>query len=93
MIWSRAGVWGRLHRAVLDKLAVKDLIDLSRMVPDTAHVRAKGGELAGPSPVDQGKPGSRMHVLSDRSELSLVVGVSGGNTHESQGLKPMIAGL
>lgn len=43
LIWSRAGVWGRLHRAVLDKLAEKDLLDLSRVVLDTAHVRAKKG--------------------------------------------------
>jgi transposase len=43
LIWSRAGVWGRLHRAVLDKLAAKDLLDLSRVVLDTAHVRAKRG--------------------------------------------------
>ncbi|WP_329460887.1 IS5 family transposase [Streptomyces sp. NBC_01431] len=94
LIWSRAGVWGRLHRAVLDRLAEKDLLDLSRVVLDTAHVRAKkGGELTGPSPVDRGKPGSKMHVLSDRSGLPLVVGISSGNTHDCQGLKPMIAGL
>ncbi|MFI0716005.1 IS5 family transposase [Streptomyces inhibens] len=94
LIWSRAGVWCRLHQAVLDKLAVKKLLDLSRVILDTAHVRAKNrGELAGPSPVDRGKPGSRMHVPSDRSGLPLVVGVSGGNTHDSQGLKSMVAGL
>jgi transposase len=43
VIWSRAGVWGRLHRAVLDELASKDLLDLSRVVLDSAHVRAKKG--------------------------------------------------
>ena len=42
-IWSRAGVWGRLHQAVLDKLAVEELLDLSRVILDTAHVRAKKG--------------------------------------------------
>jgi transposase len=41
VIWSRAGVWGRLHRAVLDELAAHDLIDLSRVVLDSAHMRAK----------------------------------------------------
>jgi transposase len=34
-----------------------------------------------------------MHILSDRSGLPLVVGISTGNTHDSQGLKPMLAGL
>src|SRR3954468_20115246 len=43
LIWSRAGVWGRLHQAVLDKLAARDLLDLSRVVLDSAHVRAKKG--------------------------------------------------
>ena len=43
VLWSRAGVGGRLHQAVLDKLAAKDLLDLSRVVLDTAHVRAKKG--------------------------------------------------
>jgi transposase len=43
LIWSRAGVWGRLHQAVLDKLADQGLLDLSRVVLDSAHVRAKKG--------------------------------------------------
>lgn len=43
LIWSRAGVWARLHQAVLDKLAEEDLLDLSRVVLDSAHVRAKKG--------------------------------------------------
>jgi transposase len=34
-----------------------------------------------------------MHILSDRSGLPLVVGISGGNVHDSEGLKPMVAGL
>lgn len=34
-----------------------------------------------------------MHVLSDAAGLPLVVGVSAANAHESQGLKPMVAGL
>jgi transposase len=33
-----------------------------------------------------------MHVLSDVNGLPLLVGVSAGNTHDSEGLKPMIAG-
>ncbi|MFI6484925.1 IS5 family transposase [Nonomuraea sp. NPDC050663] len=94
LIWSRAGVWARLHQVVLDKLAVAELLDLSRVVLDSAHVRAKkGGDLAGPSPVDRGKPGSKMHILSDRAGLPLVVGVSSGNTPDGEGLKPIVAEL
>lgn len=42
--------------------------------------------------MDRGKPGSKMHVLSDANGLPLLVGVSAGNTHDSEGLKPMVAG-
>ncbi|MFE4654892.1 IS5 family transposase [Streptomyces sp. NPDC056707] len=92
VIWSRAGVWGRLHQKVLQLLDEQGLVDLSRVVLDSAHVRAKkGGELAGPSPVDRGKPGSKMHVLSDAEGLPLRVGLSAANTHDSQALKPMLS--
>ncbi|GAA3485622.1 hypothetical protein GCM10018966_101550 [Streptomyces yanii] len=40
LIWSRAGVWGRLHEAVLHRLDNAGLLDVSL---DTAHVRAKKG--------------------------------------------------
>lgn len=40
--------------------------------------------------MDRGKPGSKMHILSDTNGLPLVVGVSAGNTHDSEGLKPMV---
>src|SRR5207247_1444617 len=83
LIWARAGVWGRLHEAVLHRLDDAGLIGVTRVVLDTAHVRAKkGGEHTGPSPVDRGKPGSKMHILSDANGLPLVVGVSAGNTHD-----------
>ncbi|WP_411041902.1 transposase [Streptomyces collinus] len=33
-----------------------------------------------------------MHVLSDANGLPLLVGLSAGNTHDSEGLKPMVEG-
>lgn len=74
--------------------AVDQLIDVSRAVLDSAHVRVKKGadELAGSSHVDQGKPGSRMLIVSDADGLTLVVGLSAGNTHDREGLKPMVEG-
>lgn len=38
--------------------------------------------------MDRGKPGSRMHVLSDAGGLPLIVAVTAGNTHDSKALKP-----
>src|SRR5918911_1650713 len=41
--WQQAGVWHRLHRALLDRLGEADAIDWSRASLDSATVRAKGG--------------------------------------------------
>jgi transposase len=43
-VWTEAGVWRRLHRAVLDELGSRGLIDWSRAVIDAASVRAKKGD-------------------------------------------------
>ncbi|MGW3939170.1 IS5 family transposase, partial [Streptomyces phaeochromogenes] len=57
------------------------------------HEEGNGGEHTGPSPVDRGKPSYKMHVLSDANGLPLRVGLSAANTHDSHGLKPMVAHL
>ncbi len=41
--WTQAGLWRRLHRAVLDRLGEQAAIDWSRAVVDAASVRAKKG--------------------------------------------------
>jgi transposase len=43
MAWTEAGLWRRLHRAVLDRLGEQAAIDWSRAVVDAASVRAKKG--------------------------------------------------
>jgi transposase len=49
--------------------------------------------LTGPNPVDRSKPGSKIHVLSDRAGLPLSLGVSAANTHDSQALKPLVTAI
>ncbi len=41
--WQEAGVWDRLHRALLDRLGHADRIDWSRACLDSASVPAKKG--------------------------------------------------
>jgi transposase len=41
--WQRAGVWERLHRAVLDRLGQHDLLDWSRAAVDSVSVRRSAG--------------------------------------------------
>src|SRR5215831_4704223 len=49
--WRKAGVWEKLHRLLLDKLRGADQIDFSRVVVDSASVRAvHGGKKQAPAP-------------------------------------------
>ena len=41
--WTRAGLWDRLHQAVLDRLGSAGAIDWSRAVVDSISVRAEKG--------------------------------------------------
>ncbi len=41
--WQEAGVWEQLHRAVLEELSEKQLLDWSRANIDSVSVRAKRG--------------------------------------------------
>lgn len=52
----------------------------------------KRGPLTGPNPTDRGKPGSKIHLITDRNGLPLSLGISGANMHDSLGLKPLVCG-
>ncbi|MFD7488877.1 IS5 family transposase [Streptomyces mirabilis] len=93
-VWTEAGQWRRLHRTVLDELGARGEVDWTSAIVDAASVRAKkGGSLTGPNPVDRGKQGSKLHVLSDAQGIPLAVAVSGANMHDSLALKPLIRGI
>lgn len=42
--WSEAGLWAKLHRAMLDRLGSAGDIDWSRAIVDGASLRAKRGD-------------------------------------------------
>jgi IS5 family transposase len=50
----------------------------------------KRGSLTGRSPVDRGKKGSKIHIISDANGIPLTTGVSAGNSHDSVMLQPMV---
>lgn len=78
--WQHAGVFDRLHQAVLDELGGRGLLDWSRANLDSVSVRAKrGGELTGPNPTDRAKRGSEFHLLVEATGLPLNVAVSGAH--------------
>lgn len=43
-VWTEAGVWRRLHRAVLDELGARGELDWSSVIVDAASVWAKRGD-------------------------------------------------
>ena len=57
------------------------------------RAREKRGELTGPNPVDRGKPGSKLHVLTDAAGLPLAAAVSAANTHDSLALIPLVQAI
>ncbi|EST33490.1 hypothetical protein M877_01370 [Streptomyces niveus NCIMB 11891] len=46
--------------------------------------------MTGPNPTDRGKSGSKIHLITDRSGLTLSLGISGANMHDNQGLEPLV---
>ncbi|NEC63280.1 IS5 family transposase [Streptomyces sp. SID9727] len=92
--WSAARVWAKLHRVILDELGSRGGLDWSRCAIDSVNMRAlKRGELTGPNPVDRGKKGSKIHLITERTGLPISVGISGANLHDSQALEPLVRGI
>src|SRR3712207_3739175 len=50
----------------------------------------KGGEQTGPNPVDRGKPGSKYHLVVDRTGIPLAVRLSAANAHDATQLLPLL---
>src|SRR5690606_37917946 len=65
-----------------------------RLVPRGGGCRPragqKGGPMTGPSPVDRGKPGSKLHVLSDATGLPMATGNSASNTADGDAMIPLV---
>jgi transposase len=81
--WTEAGVWPRVHAAILTELPAAGLLEMDDCAIDGSHVRArKGGTHTGPSPVDRGRPGSKHHVIVDQHGTPLAVSLTGGNRHD-----------
>lgn len=66
-------------------------LDLANLVIDGCIVKAPlGGEVAGRSPVDRGKQGTKRSVMVDGKGIPLGVVVAGANRHDSPLLEPTL---
>ncbi|MFD5433498.1 IS5 family transposase [Kitasatospora sp. NPDC127067] len=88
--WSRARVWAKLHRVVLDELGARRAGPVEVRGRLGEHASPEKGELTGPNPVDRGKYGSKIHLLTERTGLPLSLAISGANLHDSQALIPLV---
>ncbi|RSS85676.1 IS5 family transposase [Streptomyces sp. WAC02707] len=91
--WSKARVWAKLYRLVLDELGSRGELDRSRCAIDSVNMRAMKGDLTGPNPVDRGKYGSKIRLITERTGLPVSVGISAANLHDSQALIPLVKGI
>jgi transposase len=79
--WMLAGVWQRIHEAILRRRREYDQIEWERASIDAASVPSPlGGEHTGRNPTDRGKLGCKHHVLVDQRGLPLVARISWWNT-------------
>ncbi|WP_323385353.1 IS5 family transposase [Streptomyces calidiresistens] len=90
----RFSAWPKArHRLVLDELGARGELDRSRCAIDSVNMRALKGDLTGLNPVDRGKYGSKIHLITERNGLPLSVGISDANLHDSRALIPLIKGI
>jgi len=68
--WTRARVWARLHRLVLDEPGARGELHWTRCAIDSVNLRAlEKGELTGPNRSGPGTCGSKIHLITDRDGL------------------------
>jgi len=51
------------------------------------------GDLTGPNPVDRGKNGSKIHMITERTGLPISVAISAANVHDSLAVEPLVRGI
>jgi len=89
--WSKAGVWDRVHKHLLEALAEAKAVNTDRVIIDSASVRALfGGEHTGPNPTDRSKNGCKRHIICDANGIPLVIQTGPANQRDEELLKPML---
>ena len=89
-----ADVFEQLEQLCLDAYDRIVGLDLSNVTVDGCIVKAPcGGEVAGKSPVDRGKLGTKRSVLTDAAGIPLGCVIAPANRHDSPLLRPTLATL
>ncbi|MFC8765464.1 IS5 family transposase [Streptomyces sp. NPDC057193] len=92
--WTKAGLWRRLHRAVLDELGAPGANWIGPQRSSTPHPSVRKGGLADRTEPGRSRQEGQQAACAVRgSGRSLAVAVSGANTHDSQALKGLVRGI
>jgi transposase len=92
--WIDAGIFDQLEQLCLDAYDQIVGLDLSDVIVDGCIVKAPcGGEVAGRSPVDRGKLGTKRSVMTDAFGIPLGCVIAPANRHDSPLLRPTLATL
>jgi hypothetical protein len=92
--WAQAGHGRALLRICLAAYDRMIGLDLAELAVDGAITKAPcGGEVAGRSPVDRGKQGTKRSVASDGHGIPLHLVAARANDHDSPLLEPTLTGI
>jgi len=89
--WIDAGIFAQLEQLCLEAYDQIVGLDLSDVIVDGCIVKAPcGGEVAGRSPVDRGKLGTKRSVLTDAAGIPIGCVTAPANRHDSPLLRPTL---
>jgi transposase len=88
---EEAGLWDRLHAALLAALTRAGKLDRDTVIIDGVTVRAfGGGEATGPGPVERRRPGTKHTVMVDEAGVPLVIRSAGANASDHKQILPVL---
>jgi transposase len=89
--WAAAGVWHNSHCHLVATLGERGLLNLERVVLDSASCRARaGGAHTGPNPTDRAKNGCKRHLVTDACGVPLVVTVGPANRRDEAAVPELL---
>lgn len=89
--WIDAGIFSELEQICLQVYDQIVGLDLQDVTVDGCIVKAPaGGEVAGRSPVDRGKQGTKRSLLTDGAGIPLGCVIAPANRHDSPFLRPTL---
>jgi transposase len=89
--WEEAGIWDRLHAALLRRLRKAGELETDTVIIDAVTVRAfGGGGETGPGPVDRRRNGTKPTLMVSRTGAPLAIRTAGANASDHRQVLPLV---